>query len=154
MDHEDIFVALGTNIGNKRENLEKALQLMNTRGIAIVKTSSWYRTKPYGYEDQDYFLNGVAKVTFPGEPDQLLKELQQIETDMGRVRKIHWGPRIIDLDIILFGQRIIKETNLIIPHPDMQNREFVLEPLIEIAADAVHPVFQKAAIELFNRISK
>lgn len=152
MDREKIYVALGTNIGNKQENLQKALALMNDEGIKVIKTSSWYITEPYGFIDQDVFLNGVAEVAFSGEAAQLLNKLLQIEKKMMRVRKIHWGPRIIDLDIILFGQKIINEPGLTIPHSDMHNRDFVLRPFVEIAPEAVHPVFQKTIKQLFDEI--
>ena len=99
-----------------------------------------------------FFLNGVAEVAFSGEAAQLLNKLLQIEKKMMRVRKIHWGPRIIDLDIILFGQKIINEPGLTIPHSDMHNRDFVLRPFVEIAPEAVHPVFQKTIKQLFDEI--
>lgn len=152
MNKEKIFVALGTNIGNKQENLQKALLLMDEKGIKVVKSSSWYITEPYGFIDQDVFLNGVVEVAFPGEARQLLELLLNIEEVMMRKRKIHWGPRIIDLDIILFGQQTIKELDLTVPHIDMHNRDFVLRPLVEIAPETFHPIFKKTIQQLFDEI--
>ena len=152
MENGGIYVALGTNMGDKQENLHKALTLMHDKGIKILKTSSWYSTEPYGFTDQDPFLNGVVEVAFSGEARELLKMLLHIEKEMKRVRKIHWGPRIIDLDIILFRQEIIDEPELTVPHADMHNRDFVLRPFAEIAPEVVHPVFQKTIQQLFDEI--
>lgn len=152
MNKEKIYVALGTNIGKKQENLQKALVLMAEKGIKVIKSSSWYITEPYGFIDQDVFLNGVVEVAFPGEAKQLLELLLKIEKVMMRKRKIHWGPRIIDLDIILFGQQIINEPDLTVPHFDMHNRDFVLRPLVEIAPETLHPIFKKTIQQLFDEI--
>jgi len=152
MNTKNIYVALGTNIGDKQGNIQRALSLMEERGIKVIKSSSLYVTEPYGFLDQDEFLNGVVEVSFPGTPGQLLELLMEIEQEMKRIREIHWGPRIIDLDIILFGQRIIKEPDLIIPHTDMHNRDFVLRPLAEIAPKVVHPVLQKTIQQLFDEL--
>lgn len=154
MEKERIFVALGSNLGNKRDNIHKALELMSQQGIQILKLSTLIQTKPYGFENQDNFVNAIAEIDFAGEPKELLQLLLNIELDMKRKRIIHWGPRIIDLDIILWGQRVIKEDDLIIPHQDMHNRDFVLEPLAEIAPEIIHPLLKLRVSQMLVNINK
>jgi len=147
-----VYVAFGTNIGDKTKNIEKALKLMEERGLKITKKSSIYSTEPYGYVQQPEFLNGVVKVETQLSPRQVLKTLLQIEKDMGRVREFKWGPRNIDLDIIFFNGDIIDEEDLKVPHPDMHNRDFVLKPLSEIAPDFVHPTLNKSIKQLLEEL--
>jgi len=127
------YLGLGSNLGNRRKNIKKALDhLAKTRGIKIEKTSRIYETKAIGGPLQGKFLNAAIKIKTSLTPHLLLKTVKNIEKDLGRRRTVRWGPREIDLDILLYGNKIIKRKNLIIPHPRMFSREFVLRPLREI----------------------
>ncbi|PLR65679.1 MULTISPECIES: 2-amino-4-hydroxy-6-hydroxymethyldihydropteridine diphosphokinase [Bacillaceae] len=129
-------LALGSNIGNRERYLKDAiLSLHGHSSIEVVKISSIYETDPIGYEDQDAFLNMVLSVRTDLSAFQLLREMQQIEKRLGRVRDIKWGPRTLDLDILLFNHENIETEQLIIPHPRMLERSFVLIPLHEIEHD-------------------
>ena len=142
------YVALGSNLGDKEANLRKALELLEERGVEVVKTSSFICTEPYGVTDQPQFLNGVCEVHTSLEPLELLHTLLDIEQEMGRVRLRHWGERNIDLDLLLYEDVVMDTPQLKLPHPDMQNRDFVLLPLAEIAPELVHPTLQKTISEL------
>ena len=144
------YVALGSNLGDKEANLRKALELLQERGVEVVKTSSFICTEPYGVTDQPQFLNGVCEVRTRMAPLALLHTLLEIEQEMGRVRLRHWGERNIDLDLLLYEDVVMDTPELILPHPDMQNRDFVLLPLAEIAPELVHPILQKSIEELSN----
>ncbi|MFN3699409.1 MAG: 2-amino-4-hydroxy-6-hydroxymethyldihydropteridine diphosphokinase [Dictyoglomus sp.] len=149
-----VFIGLGSNLGDKRRNINTALEKLREKGISILKISSIIETEPYGYKEQDKFLNAVCLVETDFSPHQLLKVLLDIEREMGRVRTIKWGPRIIDLDIIFYDDLIIQEENLVIPHPDAHNRIFVMGPLLEIAPDFVHPVLKKTIKEIYIELTK
>ena len=142
------YVALGSNLGDKEANLRRALELLEERGVEVVKTSSFICTEPYGVTDQPQFLNGVCEVRTSLEPLELLHTLLDIEQKMGRVRLRHWGERNIDLDLLLYEDVVMDTPQLKLPHPDMQNRDFVLLPLAEIAPELVHPTLQKTISEL------
>ena len=142
------YVALGSNLGDKEANLRKALGLLEERGVEVVQTSSFISTEPYGVTDQPQFLNGVCEVRTSLEPLELLHTLLDIEQEMGRVRLRHWGERNIDLDLLLYEDVVMDTPQLKLPHPDMQNRDFVLLPLAEIAPELVHPTLQKTISEL------
>ena len=144
------YVALGSNLGDKEANLRKALELLEERGVEVVKTSSFICTEPYGVTDQPQFLNGVCEVRTSLVPLALLHTLLEIEQEMGRVRLRHWGERNIDLDLLLYEDVVLDTEELKLPHPDMQNRDFVLLPLAEIAPELVHPILQKSIEELSN----
>ena len=147
------YVALGSNLGDKEANLRRALELLIERGVEIVKTSTFISTEPYGVTDQPTFLNGVCEVRTSLEPLALLYTLLEIEQEMGRVRVRHWGERNIDLDLLLYEDVVMNTPELILPHPDMQNRDFVLLPLAEIAPEIVHPTLQKTIHELVIYLS-
>ena len=144
------YVALGSNLGDKEANLRRALELLQERGVEVVKTSSFICTEPYGVTDQPQFLNGVCEVRTSLVPLALLHTLLEIEQEMGRVRLRHWGERNIDLDLLLYEDVVMDTPELKLPHPDMQNRDFVLLPLAEIAPELVHPILQKSIEELSN----
>ena len=144
------YLALGSNLGDKEANLRRALELVQQRGVEVVKTSSFICTEPYGVTDQPQFVNGVCEVRTSLEPLELLQTLLEIEQEMGRVRLRHWGERNIDLDLLLYEDVVMDTPELILPHPDMQNRDFVLLPLAEIAPELVHPILQKSIEELSN----
>ncbi|MEK4283318.1 MULTISPECIES: 2-amino-4-hydroxy-6-hydroxymethyldihydropteridine diphosphokinase [Ureibacillus] len=131
----DVYLSLGTNLGDRENNLKSAIDLLQSKeGIWIKKISPIYETAPVGYVDQPSFLNIAIYAQTILSPIELLQTCQLIENDLGRVRNIRWGPRIIDLDILLFNNDNIESENLIIPHPRMFERAFVLVPLLDIAS--------------------
>ncbi|RXK17217.1 2-amino-4-hydroxy-6-hydroxymethyldihydropteridine diphosphokinase [Macrococcus sp. DPC7161] len=144
-----IYLSFGSNLGNKLENIRQALKLLNeTNGIKITKVSSIYETAPVGGVEQDYFLNGVCELETELTPYELLEAIQSIEYALKRVRKVHWGPRTLDLDILLFEDTVMNEARLTIPHPYMHERSFVLIPMNEIAPGVTHPVLHKTINEM------
>ncbi|HUK89871.1 MAG TPA: 2-amino-4-hydroxy-6-hydroxymethyldihydropteridine diphosphokinase [Blastocatellia bacterium] len=182
------FVGLGSNLGDREANLATALERLSARGLAVIKGSSIYETEPVGYLDQPWFLNQVAEVrpvyaqgATSGivEPQTTLRTLLEIEREMGRVRTIADGPRVIDIDLLLCGDIVVapaaidgrlRETdladllrdaarlghddgsNLILPHPRMHLRRFVLEPLCEIAPNVIHPLLRQTCAELLAEL--
>ena len=141
-NHELVYIGLGSNVGDRKLYIDRALDLL-AKTVAIRAVSSIYETDPVGYKIQAPFLNGVAEIQTSISPHDLLKRLKKIETEVGRQPRFRWGPREIDLDILMYGDRIIDTPNLTIPHPEMYRRDFVLIPLREIAKNLVHPVLQK-----------
>ena len=148
------YVALGSNLGNKKENLLQAIELLKNHGVNILAVSSFLVTKPYGVTDQPDFLNGAIKLEYSKSPEELLEVLLAVEQEMGRVRLRHWGERIIDLDLLLFEQEVINSKRLVLPHKDMENREFVLAPLAEIAPQIVPPNGSETIMELLTNLRK
>ena len=150
-----VYLSLGSNIGNKRKNLLEAIrkigELENTE---VVKSSTILETEPFGYLEQDNFLNACLEVKTLMTAQEFLKEILQIELDMGRVREIKWGPRIIDIDILFYDKEIIEEDNLAVPHPWICEREFVLDPLSEIAPNYIHPLEKKTIIMLARKLKE
>ena len=145
-------IALGSNLGDKEANLRRALELLDEHGVEVVKVSSFICTEPYGVTDQPQFLNAVCQVRTSLEPLALLHTLLGIEQEMGRVRLRHWGERNIDLDLLLYEDVVMDTPELKLPHPDMQNRDFVLLPLFEIAPELIHPVLRKNIGELKEKL--
>lgn len=142
------YIALGSNLGDKEKNLRRALLLLTQQGVEVVRVSSFLSTEPYGVTDQPQFLNAVACVRTSLAPLALLDVLLATELAMGRVRLRHWGERNIDLDLLLYEDVVLDMPRLRLPHPDMQNRDFVLLPLAEIAPELKHPTLQKTIWEL------
>ena len=147
------YIGFGSNIGDRLVHIQNAIHaLLKTEGITLQKISSVYETDPVGYEAQEAFLNGVATIQTSLSPFSLLHTLKNIETVIGRKHRIRWGPREIDLDILIYGDLCLQTEKLIIPHPEMHLRGFVLVPLAEIAPDLMHPVFQESIQNLLNRL--
>ena len=139
---------LGTNIGAKTNNLQLAEMMISSRIGNISKSSQLYKTAAWGKKDQDDFLNKAIISQTDLTPDEVLSEIHIIEAKLGRQRIEKWGPRIIDIDIIFYGEKIIKKPNLIIPHPHLTNRNFVLIPLMDIIPEFVHPELEQSITEL------
>ena len=146
-----IYLALGTNLGEREVNLQKAIDALAPK-VRLVRKSSIYATPPWGYADQPEFLNQVIEVDTPLRPLPLLHLLKSIEAEMGREETFRYGPRLIDLDILFYGQEIVEGELLTIPHPRLQERAFVLMPLAEIAPNFVHPVLNKTIRELLETV--
>ncbi|MEY3870175.1 MAG: hypothetical protein RLZZ338_4066 [Cyanobacteriota bacterium] len=146
-------IALGSNIGESQAILEGALKtLEQTPGITIKAKSSWYKTAPVGGPSQPDYLNGAAILQVQLSPQQLLKTLLEIEQEFGRVRQERWGPRTLDLDVLLFDDLILETPDLQIPHPRMTERAFVLVPLAEIAPDWIEPVTGEPISQLAQKL--
>jgi len=146
-----VFIGVGSNLGNRQENIDNALSLLAPR-CKIIKKSSIYETEPVGYEKQGKFLNLVVIVGTELKALEMLDFLLDIEKKLGRVRGIKNGPRTIDLDILFYGDDIIESKDLIVPHPRLHERLFVLEPLNEIDNEKMHPVLKKSVKELLSLI--
>ena len=147
------YISFGSNVGDRLVHISQALQYLSAAdGILLTKVSSLYETEPVGYEQQDWFLNGVVAVETGLSPHQLLKVLQQIEKRIGRQQRKRWGPREVDLDLLIFNQSCINTPDLIVPHPDMHRRRFVLIPFAEIAPDTIHPILQQNIRTLLDNL--
>ena len=145
-----VYIALGTNLGDRLANLRAALEAFAPQ-VKILKESHIYETPPWGYEDQPAFLNMVVRAETDLEPDALLDFLKQLETQLGRESSFRWGPRLIDLDILFFDDFVINTPPLVIPHPRLHERAFVLVPLTDVGADVVHPVLGEFVWELMQK---
>jgi len=133
-----IFLGLGSNIGQREANITAAItQLSEHPCIKITKTSSLYETRPVGFCDQPDFLNAVIEIDTSLSPEKLLDTCLSIELGLGRIRDIHWGPRIIDIDLLLFHDSVVQSDRLVLPHPRLHERSFVLVPLAEIAPETI-----------------
>ena len=133
----DVFIGLGSNLGEREKNCEEAIRLIGESGITVVSRSSMYETEPWGVKDQPLFINMVIRVQTEREPSELLRALKVVEKKMGRNETKKWASRIIDLDILLYDDITVDEPDLKIPHPYMFDRDFVIKPLSEIAPEVV-----------------
>jgi len=143
------YLSLGSNLGDRSRNLVQAISCLEKHG-QVIRTSSFYETEPVEFAQQPWFLNCVIALETPETPDLLLVKILAIERNLGRVRNPEEkkGPRLIDIDILLFGHLVTHSPSLQIPHPQMNQRRFVLEPLVEIAPEAFHPVLKQSAQEM------
>ena len=151
--NENILLGLGTNLGERVSNLEQAVNLIS-RIIKILEISPVYQTEPWGYKDQPVFLNLVLLGETTIQPHLLLKEIKHIELTMGREPTFHYGPRMIDIDILFYGDLIVDLKNLIIPHPHLHQRAFVLIPLADIVPDFIHPVKGLTVAEMLKQVEQ
>jgi 2-amino-4-hydroxy-6-hydroxymethyldihydropteridine diphosphokinase len=146
-----VYLGLGSNVGDREEYIEQAVFLLEKNpNIEVTKRSTIYETEAEGGGSQPPFFNGALEIKTKLAPHKLLDLLQEIEATLGREREIEWGPRTIDIDILLYGDEIVSDDKLQIPHPLMHERLFVLKPLREIAAQLVHPVLEKSIEALFE----
>jgi dihydroneopterin aldolase/2-amino-4-hydroxy-6-hydroxymethyldihydropteridine diphosphokinase len=150
-----VYLGVGSNMGDKEGYLNFAIeQLKNSKDIQVTKVAKYRTTEPYGGVEQDDFLNSCIEIKTLQTPEELLITLHDIEQKAGRERKVHWGPRTLDLDILLYDNVVMDTKELTIPHKEMHLREFVLEPLTEIAPYAEHPIYHCSARELFERLKR
>ena len=145
------FLSLGSNLGDKEKNLTLALFLLEKEGVEILKMSSLYEAQPVDFPSQPWFYNELAEVRTKAKPEALLDLVKKIEQKMGRKRGQEKGPRIIDIDIILAEDSVIRKKDLKIPHLRMEKRNFVLLPFVEISPDTVHPVFNEDMKTLWEK---
>lgn len=145
----NVFLGLGSNVGNRAENIKNAIGLIEKNIGKIAKKSHLYETQPWGEPNQEPFYNQVIMVNTTQDPRELLDKISRAERELGRERKEKWGPRIIDIDILFYGKRVIRDKGLEIPHPELHKRAFVLAPLMEIAAEFEHPILGKPVDELY-----
>jgi 2-amino-4-hydroxy-6-hydroxymethyldihydropteridine diphosphokinase len=150
MAKNQIFISLGTNLGNRSDHITTAIQAIEATLGTIIKQSSVYETKPWGKSDQPDFLNQVILVHSDLSPMECLTRLSAIENKLGRKRDEKWGARIIDLDLLYVNDTIINTPKLTLPHPGLAHRRFVLVPLVEIAADFIHPLLLKTQKQLLE----
>lgn len=146
----EAYLLIGGNKGNREQWLLKAIKKLQERCGIIKKTSSVYETAAWGKEDQEPFLNQALWLQTPLSAQNLLTNILTIEKELGRTRNLKYGPRTIDIDILLYNEEMIKLENLTIPHPQMQNRKFALLPLREIAGEKMHPILKKSIAELLK----
>lgn len=148
------YLGLGTNIGNKRRNLITAAALLAERVGDVLALSGFYETEPWGFESNNRFLNAAVKLNTDYTPQELLVVTQQIEKELGRTEKSNgtYHDRVIDIDILLYDDEVLQTLELVLPHPLMHERKFVMEPLAEIAPFVQHPIFKESIMDLNERL--
>ncbi len=147
------FVGIGSNVGDSAQSCGAAQRnISKIDGVTLLRCSSLYRTQPVGFENQAWFVNGVVEIRTSLSPQDLMDAFLDVESQMGRVRKEKWGPRKIDIDILFYGQAVVDEEDLVIPHPMLHKRRFVLVPMDEISPHTVHPAFGISVRGLLGRL--
>jgi 2-amino-4-hydroxy-6-hydroxymethyldihydropteridine diphosphokinase len=144
------YLLLGTNLGDRKRNLEQAIELLEVKGLKIKGRSSIYETAAWGFVDQPSFYNQALEAMTDYSPKELLLIVKSVENEMGRIKKEKWQERLIDIDILFYNDMIVNDEHLVIPHPEMQNRKFALIPLVELTANQIHPVLRKTTMELLD----
>ncbi|MBU0668410.1 2-amino-4-hydroxy-6-hydroxymethyldihydropteridine diphosphokinase [Patescibacteria group bacterium] len=147
---DDLYLGIGSNMGDRGENIKAALVLLERWGIKVLRSSSIYETEPVGFKDQDWYYNIAVKAQTGLDAADVLKATVAIENALKRERQMKWGPRTMDIDLLLYGDLVMDKPDLRIPHPFLHERRFVLCPLAEIAPDFVHPELKKTVRELLN----
>jgi len=147
------LLALGGNLGDTRQIFSDAMELFKQLGLTVVRSSELFSTRPVGRESGETFCNAAVTIACDQGPDELLRILHFVESEFDRRREIHWGPRTLDLDLILFGDEIIDSPQLVIPHPAMWYRRFVLAPAVEIAPHMIHPILHQSISELYDQLT-
>lgn len=152
---EQVLIGFGSNLGDSMQICAAAVEQLKSHPLLrVIKTSSFYRTSPVLLEDQPWFINGVVLCETDLNPEELLGVMLGIEKDFGRDRQIRWGPRTLDLDLLAYGDRQLHLPALTLPHPRLHERRFVLEPLLEVAPDWVHPTLSIPALSLLSALAK
>jgi 2-amino-4-hydroxy-6-hydroxymethyldihydropteridine diphosphokinase len=144
-----VFLGLGSNIGNKEDYINRALTFISEL-YTVKKISHLYLTEPVGNIKQDWFLNCVVEIQTDVDPKKLLSTVKSIERKLGRTKTVKNKPRTIDIDILFYGENVLKTKNLVIPHPSIQDRLFVLQPMMDINSDLIHPVIKRSIHELYH----
>jgi 2-amino-4-hydroxy-6-hydroxymethyldihydropteridine diphosphokinase len=147
-----VYIGIGSNLGDRGKNCSRSIDLLEKNGIVVRQRSSLYETMPWGVRDQPLFLNMVIEAETELKPQELLELLKNVEIEVGREKSAKWGPRAIDLDILLYDNIILNDETLTIPHPYLHERDFVLIPFCEIAPDLKHPILQSTMGELLQMV--
>lgn len=149
-----VYISIGSNIGNKLKNCQNGIAALIKPGLSLLrKQSPFYSTEPVDYKKQDWFINVVIKIQSVFDPYQLLSEIKSIQQDAGRISDpVRYGPRVLDLDILLYDDLVINSSGLVIPHPRMHKRRFVLKPICDIDPKVVHPVLKKDMRHLLDNL--
>jgi len=143
-----IYLSLGSNLGNRLNNLREAVNQLESHGIKTLEESTIYETEPWGMAEQGWFLNMIIEIEISLNPEKLLQNLLEIEQKMGRERKEKWGERIIDLDILYYNELIVEKEELVLPHSGIPDRNFILNPMTELNPFGIHPVLKKNQMEM------
>ncbi len=150
-----VFIGLGSNVGRRRKNIARAIELLQASpGIEVSRQASWYETEPVGVEGQRWFINTAVEAKTELSPHELLCCLKEIEEEVGRRERGRWGPREVDLDLLLYGDLTLEEEGLVLPHRKLHLRRFALEPLVELAPEVHHPRLKRTLRELLADLNE